>query len=83
MRFLRLLPDHGCAALACVMLSLSALPTGALDSVDFRIVGGNEDLRKDLRDASTVVAAKREGRVAAEDILAAARAEYGRIVNAL
>lgn len=83
MRFIRLLPDHGCAALACVMLSLSALPTGALDSVDFRIVGGNEDLRKDLRDASTVVAAKREGRVAAEDILAAARAEYGRIVNAL
>lgn len=83
MRFLRLLPGPGRGALACLLLSVSAAPTGALDSVDFRIVGGNEDLRKDLRDASTVIAAKREDRVAPEDVLAAARAEYGRIVNAL
>lgn len=83
MRFLHLLPGHGRIGLACLLLSVTAAPSGALDTVDFRIVGGNEDLRKSLRDASTVVAAKRDGRLASEDVLAAARAEYSRIVNAL
>lgn len=70
----------GLFALACVF---SALPVGAFEPVEFKVSGGSKSLESDLRSASLVLAAERDGKVAAEDIVSAARAEYGRLINAL
>nr|WP_245749339.1 autotransporter assembly complex family protein [Gemmobacter aquatilis] len=79
----RFRPAFGLAGAACLAIGAFAAPSDALDKLEFRIVGGETELRGALRDASLVSAAKREGRTAPEDILSAARAEYGRIVNTL
>ncbi len=59
------------------------LPSAAFEAVDFRVEGGDEDLAEELRASSALIQAEREDTTEAQDIFAAALAEYGRIVGAL
>lgn len=52
-------------------------------SLDFRIAGDEGDLERAVRNTSQVAAAITEGRITGQDILAAARADYARILGAL
>lgn len=60
-----------------------AAPSGALDKIDFSVTGGEGAVEKALKDSSLVLAAQRDKKTAPEDLLTAARAEYGRLVGAL
>lgn len=51
--------------------------------LDFRISGDNQALLPDLRNTSLLVSAQNEGRVTGQDILAAARGDYARILGVL
>lgn len=51
--------------------------------VDFRTPGASEGLAEDLRAASIVLFTLSEGTVPVSDIVAASRAEYGRLIGAL
>ncbi|MGL4319811.1 MAG: autotransporter assembly complex protein TamA, partial [Paracoccaceae bacterium] len=55
----------------------------AFDSVTFSITNADEDLTKDLRRASALLATQNEGDTTAQDLFAAARGEYSRLVGAL
>ena len=67
-----------------VTVMLSAGTAGALDEVVFSVPPGTDSaLEKSLRGASAVRAAQLDGTTDAQDIFAAARAEYGRILGAL
>jgi translocation and assembly module TamA len=55
----------------------------AFDKVEFTVSGGDDDLTKDLRRSSLLLATQREDGVDAQDLFAAARGEYGRLVGAL
>ena len=67
-----------------VTVMLSAGTAGALDEVVFSVPPGTDNaLAKSLRGASAVRAAQLDGTTDAQDIFAAARAEYGRILGAL
>jgi translocation and assembly module TamA len=61
------------------------LPTSgqALDQITFSVSGENEVLRERITAASLLTAAEAEGRVAAEDLLATARAEYRALTGVL
>ncbi|MBU3029045.1 autotransporter assembly complex protein TamA [Paracoccus marinaquae] len=52
-------------------------------ALDLRVTGDEDDLERMVRNTSQVVAALAEGRVTGQDILAAARADYARILGAL
>lgn len=73
----RLLP--GAVALA-LWLSGAAL---AQDRVAISIVNGDKDMEEAVRAASRVLALEGQGATAAQDVLAAARADYGAILSAL
>lgn len=66
-------------------LGIGAAPSGAsaLEAVEFRFANGESQLADDIRDVSLVAAAKEEGRTGSRTILAAALADYGRIVDTL
>ncbi|RCW82831.1 autotransporter assembly complex protein TamA [Paracoccus lutimaris] len=51
--------------------------------VDFQIEGGGDDLLKAIRATSLLVSAQDEGRVTGQDMLAAARGDYARILGVL
>lgn len=70
----------GVALAAALALSPSAF---AFDSVAFTVASADEDLTKDLRRASPLLAAQGAGVTTAADLFAAARGEYGRLVGAL
>ncbi|WP_240611123.1 autotransporter assembly complex protein TamA [Oceaniglobus ichthyenteri] len=55
----------------------------AFDALKFNAPGADEALTKDLWAASLLVAAKSEGTTDPQELLAAARADYGRLVGAL
>ncbi len=65
-----------------VLCAAWALPASAIENFTFR-VAGDEDLESELRNASLLVAADSEEVSDPAEILAAARAEYGRLVGAL
>lgn len=67
-------------AVAAMLASPQVL---ALDAVDFRVSGADEGLTEALRGASLVVQQQAEGAPDAQDLFAAARADYGRILAAL
>lgn len=50
---------------------------------DVTVVTGDEDLRKTIRNASLITATLQDGRFTGQDVLAAARADYGRILGVL
>jgi translocation and assembly module TamA len=60
-----------------------AWPVGALDGVRFRVAQSDPGVEAALRAASLVLEAEREGRVSAQDIFAAAQADYQRLLAAL
>lgn len=64
---------------------LVALATGAhgLDQLTFTTPGADSALGDDLRAASLLLAAERDGTTSAQDLFAAARAEYGRLLGTL
>lgn len=51
--------------------------------LDFRILGDHDDLLPEIRTTSLLVSAQDEGRVTGQDILAAARGDYARILGVL
>jgi translocation and assembly module TamA len=55
----------------------------AFDDVQFSVEGGDKDLTKSLRNASLIIAAQSEDDTDAQDLFAAARGEYGRLLGAL
>jgi translocation and assembly module TamA len=55
----------------------------AFDALDFRVTGGDDDLAEALRRASVLVPTAADPANDAQDLLAAARGEYARIVGAL
>ncbi len=65
--------------LACSGATLSALA----DTVDFRVQGAQEDLTRALRAASPLLSAERDDRTDAQDLVAAAQAEYAGLLAVL
>lgn len=55
----------------------------AFDGLDFRVGGGDDDLTESLRGASALVSAAADPAADAQNLLAAARGEYSRLVGAL
>lgn len=61
----------------------SAVPSAqALDRLEFRVSGGNDEVEKAIKGASALIATRNE-KGKAQDLFGAARAEYARIVTAL
>lgn len=71
-------------AIGLVLLS-SALSTGPAPAfeIDLKLTPSTEALERVLTNASLAHAVKRDGTTAPQDILAAAQADYGRLVGAL
>ncbi|MCA3558898.1 MAG: BamA/TamA family outer membrane protein [Rhodobacter sp.] len=70
------------AAAAC-LAGLLAGPVSAADEIRFLTPGASAELQAALRAASTLLAAEREDRSDAQDLFAAARAEYSALLAAL
>lgn len=68
---------------AALALLLGAGPGLALDSVDLSVPGASPQLMQTLQASSLLIAAREAGRTAPIDLLAAARAEYGRLLSLL
>ncbi|MGB8812870.1 MAG: autotransporter assembly complex family protein [Paracoccaceae bacterium] len=68
---------------AVFTLLLSTPGAFALDAIEFGVSGAADSLEKDLRSASLLLAAEQDGLVEAQDVFAAAQAEYGRLIGAL
>jgi translocation and assembly module TamA len=66
-----------------MVLGLHLLPAAALDRLDFRLVGGDAEMSEVVENASLVRSLQAQGATNPQDILAAARADYGRILAAL
>ncbi len=66
-----------------VCIALAFASAADAQDVTFRAPGASEDLVEDLRGASIVLSTIAEGPVPATDVMAAARAEYGRLLGAL
>ncbi|WP_172971499.1 autotransporter assembly complex protein TamA [Palleronia sp. THAF1] len=67
---------------ACAMFSLGAVPSYAFDGLIFD-VAGDDEITEDLRQSSLLVAAESEDVTDPAELLAAARADYGRLVGTL
>ncbi len=68
---------------ALTLAAVFALPAAALNRLDFAVSGGNKDLIEAVRGASLLLSQKAQNQTDPQDLLAAARADYGRILNAL
>lgn len=81
-RFTRLLP-HRSLAVAAVALSVATGPGVALERLEFEAPAADKDLLATLKSASLLVSSELDGQEDAQDLFAAARAEYGRLLGAL
>ncbi len=79
----RFSPLVGLMGGVAIALTLSAVPVWSLDPVQFDVQSDDKAMRRDLQAASSLLAAQSEDKTDPASILAAARAEYGRLVNAL
>ncbi len=70
------------AAFACAAALLS-LPAAALDRLDFQVTGTDAAVTDTVRNASLLLSQQGQGQTDPQDLFAAARADYGRILNAL
>lgn len=68
---------------AALALAGAAAPAGAFDTLRFRMQGGDQALADTLGASSLLIQAKRDGIRNPNDVLAAARADYAKIVGAL
>ncbi len=75
---------HVLLSTAVVLVGVGSVADGsfALERVNLSVAGKNEDLTARLRGASGLLALE-QGRDASDEVLAAARAEYGRLIGAL
>lgn len=64
-------------------LTLTGLPVTALDRLDFSVVGGAEALVDAVTEASLTRSLQQQGQTDPQDLLAAARSDYARILAAL
>lgn len=69
--------------LPALFAALIGMPAAALDRLDFQVATANEDLTDALRDASLLVSQQAQDQTNPQDLFAAARADYGRLLNAL
>lgn len=69
-------------ALACAVL-LAPTVGSAFERLDFRVDGGPEGLQSTLEGASLLVTAKAEGKTDPRDLVAAALADYAKLLNTL
>lgn len=82
MRVFRWLSGRGAAVmLAGLILSTGSAP--AVDAIRFETPGAGDGLRNTLVNASLLIAARRDGVSDPQELIAAANAEYGRLVAAL
>lgn len=65
------------------LLLVAAPPAWALDRLDIAVEGGSEDLTQAVQEASQVRALQVQGQTDPQDLLAAARSDYARILAAL
>lgn len=70
-------------AVAAFLLGLGAASAHALDRLDFVVAGGSADLTQAVQDASQVRSLQAQGQTDPQDLLAAARADYARILAAM
>mgnify|MGYP001765057345 CR=1 FL=1 len=71
------------AVVAAAALTLAAHPALSLDRLDIAVAGGSEDLTQAVRQASMVRSLQVEGQTDPQDLLAAARSDYARILAAM
>lgn len=76
-----LLRVRGVVAMA--IMALSALPVQALDRLDIVVAGGSKDLTQAVEDASQLRSFQSQGQTDPQDLLAAARSDYARILAAM
>ena len=79
----RLVRNLGRSAAILVTSCIFTGPGWSLDRLDFRVSGGSDPIVQAARDASLVASMEARGQTEPQDILAAARADYGRILAAL
>lgn len=68
---------------SCLVVGLLPMPAYALETVDLSVPGASEELLATLRASSLVLSAQSQGQVSPVDLMAAARAEYGRLIGLL
>ena len=68
---------------ATLALCLTGFRGHALDQLDFQVQGADRAMETDLRAASGLLAAQAAKRTGSLDLLADARAEYGKLIGAL
>jgi translocation and assembly module TamA len=68
---------------SAAFLSLMTWQAQALDRLDFAVVGGSETLTDAVREASMVQSLQSQGQTDPQDLLAAARSDYARILAGL
>lgn len=68
---------------AAAALLLAATQVQALDRLDIAVAGGSENLTQVVQEASQVRALQAQGQTDPQDLLAAARSDYARILAAL
>ena len=73
----------GVLGAAVLGLLLATAAAQALEPIEFTVSEYGKGLEKDLAAASLLLAAQRAGTTDSQDLLAAARADYGRLVAAL
>ncbi len=73
----------GSAAAILAGLCLIAPWAGALDRLDVKVAGADDSLEATVRSASLLLSMEASGQTDPQDLLAAARADYGRILAAL
>ena len=80
---LRPVRSFGLASVALIGLWLAAPLATALDRLDILTPGATDAISKAVREASLVNTMQADGQTAPQDLMAAARADYGRILAAL
>lgn len=71
------------ALAALTVIGIASLPVRALDRLDFVTSGADDALAKTVRETSLLGAMQAAGQTDPQDLLAAARADYGRILAAM
>ena len=73
----------GFTAAAALALTLLTQPLAALDGLDFQVSGADKALTKSVRASSLLLSQQADGTTSAQDLFAAARTDYARILAAL
>ena len=77
------LKDRIAAGVVATALAATPLPLSALETFSFQTPGASDDLAARLRGASVVAPLADEGATDPQELVAAARAEYARLLGAL